>query len=101
MLGALHFSLSDQKEIVISGRRGHPETETLLAEVQREFHPNIVVAFVENGCSWDTEKLIPLASGRTMKNGRAYHSVIFQVKMIPIVLLKVVVLKFVINLQKL
>jgi hypothetical protein len=71
MLGALHFSLSEPKEIVISGRRGDPETEALLKEVRSEFHPNIVVAFVENGESPETEKIIPLASGRVMVNERA------------------------------
>jgi uncharacterized protein YyaL (SSP411 family) len=71
MLGALHFSLSEPKEIVISGRRGDPETEALLKEVRSEFHPNIVVAFVENGESPETEKIIPLASGRLMVNERA------------------------------
>ncbi|GIT03458.1 MAG: hypothetical protein CM1200mP28_07170 [Deltaproteobacteria bacterium] len=38
--GALHFSLSGPKEVVISGRRGDAETEALLSEVRREFHPN-------------------------------------------------------------
>ncbi|RTZ84112.1 MAG: thioredoxin domain-containing protein [SAR324 cluster bacterium] len=71
MLGALHFSLSEPKEIIISGRRGDPETEALLKEVRSEFHPNIVVAFVENGESPETEKIIPLASGRVMVNERA------------------------------
>ncbi|MDC0154661.1 thioredoxin domain-containing protein [bacterium] len=71
MLGALHFSLSEPKEIIISGRRGDPETEALLKEVRSEYHPNIVVAFVENGESPETEKIIPLASGRVMVNERA------------------------------
>ena len=71
MLGSLHFSLSEPKEIVISGRRDDPETEALLKEVRSEFHPNIVVAFVENGESPETEKIIPLASGKVMVNKRA------------------------------
>ena len=71
MLGALHFNLSAVKEVVISGRRGDPETELLLAEVRREFHTNLVVSFVENGESPETEKIIPLASGRKMINEKA------------------------------
>ena len=71
MLGALHFNLSGAKEVVISGRRGEAETELLLAEVRHEYHPNIVVTFVENGGSPETEKIIPLAAGRTMMNDSA------------------------------
>ena len=71
MLGALHFNLSGAKEVVISGRRGEAETELLLAEVRHEYHPNIVVTFVENGVSPETEKIIPLAVGRTMVNDSA------------------------------
>jgi len=71
MLGALHFNLSGTKEVVISGRRGEAETELLLAEVRHEYHPNIVVTFVENGASPETEKIIPLAAGRTMVNDSA------------------------------
>ena len=56
---------------IISGRRGDPETEALLKEVRSEFHPNIVVVFVENGESPETEKIIPLASGRVMVKERA------------------------------
>ena len=71
MLGGLHFSLSVAKEVVISGRRGEAETELLLDEIRREYHPNIVVSFVENGESPETEKIIPLASGRAMVNDSA------------------------------
>ncbi len=71
MLGGLHFSLSVAKEVVISGRRGEAETELLLDELRREYHPNIVVSFVENGESPETEKIIPLASGRAMVNDSA------------------------------
>jgi len=68
MLCGLHFSLSAAKEVVISGRRGEAETELLLAELRCEYHPNIVVSFVENGKNPETEKIIPLASGRAMVN---------------------------------
>ena len=68
MLCGLHFSLSSAKEVVISGRRGEAETELLLAELRCEYHPNIVVSFVENGKNPETEKIIPLASGRAMVN---------------------------------
>ena len=71
MLGGLHFSLSAAKEVVVSGRRGEAETELLLDELRREYHPNIVVSFVENGESPETEKIIPLASGRAMVNSSA------------------------------
>ncbi len=71
MLGGLHFSLSAAKEVVVSGRRGEAETELLLDELRREYHPNIVVSFVENGESPETEKIIPLASGRAMVNDSA------------------------------
>ncbi len=71
MLGGLHFSLSVAKEVVISGRRGEAETELLLDELRREYHPNIVVSFVENGESPETGKIIPLASGRAMVNDSA------------------------------
>ena len=71
MLSGLHFSLSSPKEVVIVGRRGEEETEDLLAEVRREFHPNTVTAFVEEGEDNLTEKTIPLTSGREMVNGRA------------------------------
>jgi len=71
MLCGLHFSLSSAKEVVISGRRGEAETELLLAELRCEYHPNIVVSFVENGKNPETEKIIPLASGRAMVNDSA------------------------------
>ena len=71
MLCGLHFSLSAAKEVVISGRRGEAETELLLAELRCEYHPNIVVSFVENGKNPETEKVIPLASGRAMVNDSA------------------------------
>ena len=71
MLSGIHFSLSSPKEVVISGRRGDAETEALLAEVRREFHPNMVTAFLEDGNSKLSEEIIPLASGRPMLNGRA------------------------------
>ena len=71
MLCGLHFSLSAAKEVVISGRRGEAETELLLAELRCEYHPNIVVSFVENGKNPETEKIIPLASGRAMVNDSA------------------------------
>jgi len=66
MLSGLHFSLSGVKEVVISGRRGEEETELLLAEIRREYYPNIVVSFLENGENQETENVIPLASGRVM-----------------------------------
>ena len=71
MLGGLHFSLSAVKEVVISGRRGEADTELLLDELRREYHPNIVVSFVENGGNPETEKVIPLTSGRAMVNDSA------------------------------
>jgi uncharacterized protein YyaL (SSP411 family) len=71
MLGGLHFSLSAAKEVVISGRRGEADTELLLDELRREYHPNIVVSFVENGGNPETEKVIPLTSGRAMVNDSA------------------------------
>ena len=71
MLCGLHFSLTSAKEVVISGRRGEAETELLLAELRCEYHPNIVVSFVENGKNPETEKIIPLASGRAMVNDSA------------------------------
>ena len=71
MLGGLHFSLSKAKEIVISGRRGEKKTELLLDELRREYHPNIVVSFLENGEDIETEKIIPLTSGRSMVNDMA------------------------------
>ena len=71
MLSGLHFSLSGPKEVVISGRRGDTEAEALLSEVRREFHPNIVTVFLEEGKSKLSEEIIPLASGRPMLNGRA------------------------------
>ena len=71
MLSGLHFSLSEPKEVVISGRRGDAETEALLAEVRREFHPNTVTAYLEDGHSKLSEEIIPLTSGRPMLNGRA------------------------------
>ena len=71
MLSGLHFSLLRPKEVVISGRRGDAETEALLSEVRREFHPNTVTAFLEDGDNKLTEEIIPLASGRPMLNGRA------------------------------
>ena len=71
MLSGLHFSLSGPKEVVISGRRGDYETEALLSEVRREFHPNTVTVFLEEGKSKLSEEIIPLASGRPILNGRA------------------------------
>ena len=71
MLSGLHFSLSEPKEVVISGRRGDAETEDLLSEVRREFHPNTVTAYIEDGQSKLSEEIIPLTSGRPMLNGRA------------------------------
>ncbi len=68
MLGGLHFSLSQPKEIVISGIRGEDKTDLLLAELRRGYHPNIVVSFLENGKNIETEKIIPLTSGRSMVN---------------------------------
>ncbi len=71
MLSGIHFSLSSPKEVVISGRRGDAETEALLSEVRREFHPNMVTAFLDDGNSKLTEEIIPLAFGRPMLNARA------------------------------
>ena len=71
MLSGLHFSLSAVKEVVISGRRGEAETELLLSELRCEYHPNIVVSFLENGKNPETENVIPLASGRGMVNDSA------------------------------
>ncbi|GIT08544.1 MAG: hypothetical protein CM1200mP30_21740 [Pseudomonadota bacterium] len=63
MLSGLHFSLLRPKEVVISGRRGDAETEALLSEVRREFHPNTVTAFLEDGDNKLTEEIIPLLLG--------------------------------------
>ena len=71
MLSGLHFNLSKTKEIVISGRRGEKKTELLLAELRKEYHPNIVVSFLENGEDIETETIIPLTSGRSMVNDEA------------------------------
>jgi len=68
MLSGLHFSLSGVKEVVISGRRGESKTELLLAELRREYHPNIVVSFVEKGECSKTGKIIPLVLGREIVN---------------------------------
>ncbi|MBC8258480.1 MAG: thioredoxin domain-containing protein [SAR324 cluster bacterium] len=71
LLSALHFSLSTVKEVVICGKRGTSETEALLTELRTGYYPNLVVAFVEAGASLETEKNIPLVSGRKMLNGKA------------------------------
>jgi len=71
MLSGLHFCLSKAKEVVIFGRRGEEKTDLLLAEIRNEYHPNIVVSFMESGENPETGKIIPLTSGRSMVNNTA------------------------------
>ena len=71
MLSGLHLALSDSKEIVISGKRGEKETELLLEEIRLEYHPNIVVCFLENGENSEIEKIIPLSYNRRMLKDKA------------------------------
>lgn len=48
MLGALDFSLSRPRQIVIAGERESKETRTLLAEVHRHFLPNKILLLADS-----------------------------------------------------
>jgi len=68
-LGALDFYLSSPKEIVVVGERGDADTNTLLAEVHKNYLPNRVLVGVE-GDDGTTEGL-PLLADRRRIDGRA------------------------------
>ena len=68
-LGALDFYLSSPKEIVVVGERGEAGTDSLLAEVHKNYLPNRVLVGVE-GNDGSTDEL-PLLADRRRIDGRA------------------------------
>jgi uncharacterized protein len=64
-LSALDLYLSRSKEVAIVGDPAHEDTRALVAEVQRKFRPNVVLAV---GSAKDG---VPLLAERIMKNGNA------------------------------
>jgi len=49
MLGALAFHLGPSQEIVIAGRRGDKETETMIRAARSQYLPQAVVLFHPDG----------------------------------------------------
>jgi uncharacterized protein YyaL (SSP411 family) len=70
LLGALDFYLSTPREIVIIGRKGADDTQSLEREVWKRYLPNKVVAQAEEGDTHEAQ-LLPLLRERTMIEGRA------------------------------
>ncbi len=68
---ALHFMLSGPKQVVVVGKRGDPETESLLQVVRQEFYPNIVTVFVPVSDVSTVAATIPVAAHREAINGQA------------------------------
>ncbi len=68
MLSALDFDLNGNQEIVIAGRIGAPDYESLLLPAFRRYLPNAVVVPVDPSLAGPS---IPLLEGRTMLNGKA------------------------------
>jgi hypothetical protein len=71
MLSALDFHLARPAEVAIAGARGDPETQAMLARVQRQFHRAVVVAFAEPMELERAASPVPLLEGRTAPAGRA------------------------------
>ena len=67
-LQALWFAVGGALEIAIVGDPQAPDTQALLAEVQRPYRPHQVVALARPGAA---ELIIPLLAERTLVDGKA------------------------------
>lgn len=68
-LSALDFYLSTPKEIVVLGEESSPATQGLLREVWTRYLPNKVLAWSQAPLDSQSERLLPLFQGRSLKNG--------------------------------
>jgi uncharacterized protein YyaL (SSP411 family) len=73
MLRAVDFYLSPRTEIAVVGTRGAPDTERLLAVIDRSFLPNAVLAFLDPAArdAAAAGGRLPVLAGRTMVSGAA------------------------------
>ena len=66
------FYLGPTREIVIAGKSGDSQAESMLKAVRRRFMPETVVAFIpDDGAGPDLEKLAPYLREKRAINGRA------------------------------
>jgi uncharacterized protein YyaL (SSP411 family) len=70
MLCALDFFLGPDRETVVVGRRGDPETERVLKVVRGGFRPNELVVFHDPGSGAASVELLPTLEGRAMQADR-------------------------------
>jgi len=71
MLWSISWLTGSPKEVLITGSRGESGTEQLLDVVRKEYHPNTVTLFLQNGDTETENVTIPLAQGRQQVNGQA------------------------------
>jgi uncharacterized protein YyaL (SSP411 family) len=70
MVCALDFFLGPEREMVILGQRGDPETERVLEAIRSGFRPNELTIFHDPGSGTAPAELLPMLEGRTMQGDR-------------------------------
>jgi uncharacterized protein YyaL (SSP411 family) len=70
MLQALHFHLSEPREVVLIGREDDPEFQEMRRELRQAFHPNLVSVVLRPGEESVVAEQIPLVHGKQMQNNR-------------------------------
>lgn len=70
VLGALDLAISGSKEIAILGSPSAPDAQALLAEVNRHYRPNSVIACAAPD-DQETIQAIPLLADRPLNDGKA------------------------------
>ena len=61
MMQAVDFAFGPSYEVLVFGKRGDPETQKMLENIQSIYMPNRVIVYGENG-STDLKNIIPFVS---------------------------------------
>jgi len=69
-LCALDFALSPGQEVIITGERGAPETEEILASLNRAYAPNRVAIFKSKANSARLAQFAPYTEGLPIQQGK-------------------------------
>jgi uncharacterized protein YyaL (SSP411 family) len=70
MLCALDYFLGPDREMVVIGRRGEPETEQVLKSIRGGFRPNAFTVFHDLALGTAPAELLPMLEGRAIQGDR-------------------------------
>ncbi|MHC4873391.1 MAG: thioredoxin domain-containing protein [Planctomycetota bacterium] len=72
ILEALDFFVNGPKEIAVAGKKDSVETEEMIAEINNQYLPNRVIAFIdpESSGAEEIEQYLPLLKDKVLVNGK-------------------------------